>query len=135
MIGKHGVYLSWVIACLAMLGSLYFSEIVGDEPCHLCWYQRICIFPLAIILGIAAFRNAYRIILYVLPLSLIGLGISLYHIIMIKFFAQKNFCPACTLKAVSKDPITFPLFSFFTFLLLNALLIWAYWRHKRSKKL
>ncbi len=132
---KLELFLPWLLVCIATVASLFFSEWYHREPCTLCWYQRIIIFPLAIILGIAAFRNAYRIILYVLPLSLIGLGISLYHIIMIKFFAQKNFCPACTLKVVSKDPITFPLFSFFAFLLLNALLIWAYWRHKRSKKL
>jgi len=132
---KLELFIPWLLVCIATVGSLFFSEVHHEEPCTLCWYQRIIIFPLAVILGIAAFRNAYRIILYVLPLSLIGLAISLFHVIMIKFFAQKNFCPACTLKAVSSDPITFPLFALGAFLLLNILLIWVYLRHKKSKKL
>ncbi|NGX38423.1 MAG: Disulfide bond formation protein C [Chlamydiae bacterium] len=132
---KFSLFIPWLLVCIATVGSLFFSEAANKEPCTLCWYQRIIMFPLALILGIAAFRNAYRIILYVLPLSLIGLAISAYHVIMIKFFAHKNFCPACTLKVVSSDPITFPLMSLGAFLLLNILLIWVYLKHSRSKKL
>ena len=132
---KFQLFLPWLIVCIATVGSLFFSEATHREPCTLCWYQRVILFPLAIILGIAAFRNAYRIILYVLPLSLIGLAISAYHVIMIEFFANSSFCPTCTLKSVSADPLIFPLMSLGTFLLLNALLIWIYCKHKGSKKL
>lgn len=132
---KYTLFIPWLLVCIATVGSLFFSEWYKQEPCTLCWYQRVIIFPLAVILGIAAFRNAYRIILYVLPLSLIGLAISLYHVIMIYFFAQENFCPACTLKAVSNHPLTFPFFALITFLVLNILLIWIYLAHRRSKKL
>lgn len=135
MMKKFELFLPWLVVLIATVGSLLFSEMTHKEPCTLCWYQRVIIFPLAIILGIAAFRNAYRIVLYVLPLSLIGLGIAVYHVVMILFFEGGGFCPACTIQAISPNPITFPLLSLGAFLLLNLLLIWVYVKHSRSKKL
>ncbi len=132
---KYELFLPWLVALIATVGSLFFGKVLDKAPCTLCWYQRIIMFPLVIILGIAAFRNAYRIIIYVLPLSLIGLGISLYHVLMIKFMEGPTYCPECTLEAVSKNPATFPFLSFLSFLLLNTLLIWIYIKHKNSKKL
>lgn len=132
---KFGLFLPWLIVCIATIGSLFFSEITHKEPCTLCWYQRVVLFPLAIILGIAAFRNAYRIVIYVLPLALIGFSIALYQVIMIQFFSMSNFCPSCTLKSVSSNPVTFPLLSLIAFGLISALLIWLYIKHKKSKKL
>lgn len=132
---KYELFLPWLIALIATVGSLFFGKVLHRSPCSLCWYQRIIMFPLVIILGIAAFRSAYRIIIYVLPLSLIGLGIALFHVIMIKFLGQTAICPECTLKSVSKDPATFPLLSLFSFFILNGLLIWIYIKHKNSKKL
>ncbi len=132
---KFPLFIPWLLVCIATVGSLFFSKWHHIEPCTLCWYQRIIIFPLAIILGIAAFRNAYRIILYVLPLSLIGLAIATYHVVVLKFFSGSSVCLACTLKPVSEDSIPFPVISLVTFLALNILLIWIYCKHKRSKKL
>lgn len=137
---KFDLFIPWIITCIAMVASLFFSEAQHEDPCTLCWYQRMSIFPLVIILGIAAFRNAYRIILYVLPITLIGLIIAAFHVIMIAFFAQQSFCPTCTLQTTSSGvvapmPITFPALSLATFLLLNILLILIYCRHSRSKKL
>jgi disulfide bond formation protein DsbB len=132
---RLGLFLPWLLALIATVGSLYFSEAFHMEPCKLCWYQRITVFPLVIILGIAAFRGAYRIIIYVLPLSIIGLGIAAYQTLMILFFSQTASCPECTLKAVSKHPVTFPLLSLCAFMTLNIALIWIYYKHKNSKKL
>lgn len=132
---KLGLFLPWLLVLIATVGSLYFSEVTHIKPCTLCWYQRITIFPLAIILGIAAFRNAYRIIIYVLPLSLIGLAISVYQVVMIKFFAQSATCPECTLRSAPNHPIAFPLLALISFLVLNLLLIWIYFKNKKSKKL
>lgn len=132
---KFALFIPWLLVLIATVGSLFFSEWAHREPCTLCWYQRVIMFPLAIILGIAAFRNAYRIVLYVLPLSLIGLGISIYHVILIKFLKQSTFCEACTLKAISPNPITFPALSLVAFLILNVCLFWIYFKHKNSKKL
>jgi len=68
-----------VIAATSMLGSLYFSEIADYLPCTLCWYQRIAMYSLAIILSIAAFRSDRAIRVYALPLAGIGASIALYH--------------------------------------------------------
>lgn len=132
---KYGLFLPWLIVCIATVGSLFYSEIKHENPCTLCWYQRIFLFPLVFILGIAAFRNAYRIILYVFPLSLIGLAIAIYHVILIAFFSDSNLCSSCTLQSATKDPILLPLLALLAFLILNGLLIWLYLDHKKSKKL
>ncbi|SET57554.1 disulfide bond formation protein DsbB [Oceanobacillus limi] len=73
------LYLAWIVALAATLGSLYFSEIRGYIPCELCWYQRILMYPLALILGIATFKNESSVKKYVLPMAVIGWGISLFH--------------------------------------------------------
>ncbi|WP_232696659.1 disulfide oxidoreductase [Brevibacillus daliensis] len=71
--------ISWITSTVAMLGSLYFSEVMKFIPCNLCWYQRILMYPLVIVLGIAAFRNDTLIYRYALPFSIIGMLTSLYH--------------------------------------------------------
>ena len=62
-----------------MFGSLYFSEIKGYIPCELCWFQRIFMYPLTLILGIGTFQNDSSVKRFVLPLALIGGGVSLMH--------------------------------------------------------
>lgn len=73
------MHVAWAISLIATLGSLYFSEIVGFPPCTYCWYQRILMYPLTVILGIAAVRKDVNQSLYVMVLSGIGGVISLYH--------------------------------------------------------
>ena len=51
------LYIAWFVSLIAMFGSLYFSEIKGYIPCELCWYQRILMYPLTLILGIGTFQN------------------------------------------------------------------------------
>lgn len=77
--------LTAAIATTAMLGSLYFSEIVNYVPCRLCWYQRIMMYPLAIILIIAAIRRDSKIGWYAVPLASIGALISTYHWLLERF--------------------------------------------------
>ncbi|MDH5503714.1 MAG: disulfide bond formation protein B [Acidimicrobiia bacterium] len=67
------------IATVSMLGSLYYSEIRGFTPCELCWYQRIAMYSLAVILVIAVLRRDTQIAPYAATLSFIGFGISTYH--------------------------------------------------------
>jgi disulfide bond formation protein DsbB len=65
-----------------MAGSLYFSEVADFIPCTLCWYQRIAMYPLALILAIAAFRGDRGVRFYVVPLASIGAAISTYHYVI-----------------------------------------------------
>lgn len=74
-----------LVAVVAMLGSLYYSEIAKFVPCEYCWYQRIGIYPLALILTIAAFRDDRGIRVYVLPINAITALVSVYHILMERF--------------------------------------------------
>lgn len=73
------LYIAWVVSLIAMLGSLYFSEIKGYIPCELCWYQRILMYPLTLILGIGTFQNDISVKKFVLPLSIVGGSISFMH--------------------------------------------------------
>ncbi len=72
-------YAAWVLALLSMAGSLFFSEVMDLPPCVLCWYQRIAMYPLVLIIGIGIVTNDLRWKTYALPLALIGLVISVYH--------------------------------------------------------
>ncbi len=78
-LGRVAVPLAWVVAFVATLGSLYYSEVAGFTPCPLCWYQRICMYPLALILGIAALRRDREVWWYVLPLAGLGAVFAAYH--------------------------------------------------------
>lgn len=78
-IGRNGLWLAWIVAALAMGGSLLYSDVIGLEPCLLCWYQRILMYPQVILLAIAQFLKDARIVLYSLPMVLIGAAISTYH--------------------------------------------------------
>ena len=77
-----GLAFGAVVAAACMAGSLYFSEVVHLIPCRLCWYQRIAMYPLALILAIAAFRGDRGVRFYVVPLASIGAAISTYHYVI-----------------------------------------------------
>lgn len=78
------LFAAWAFSVLATAGSLFLSEVLKFEPCSLCWFQRIFMYPLAILLGIGSARNETTIVPYVMPLVVIGAGFSLYHTIMQK---------------------------------------------------
>ena len=73
------LFAAWLIALLATAGALFIGEVMGKTPCVLCWYQRIAMFPLALILGIGLLEADGRSIRYALPLAWAGWGIALYH--------------------------------------------------------
>ena len=79
MIRPARLWLAWLVAAVAMAGSLYFSEIANFVPCKLCWYQRIAMYPLALVLLIAAIRRDDSIKHYAVPLASVGGLISIYH--------------------------------------------------------
>lgn len=117
MIARWGLFFAWVIAILSFLGSLYFSDILKIEPCHLCWYQRIIIYPLVIILGIAAWRGTTEVVPYIAPLVAIGVVIALYQVAIqeIPGFEPFHVCgagPSCTEKEyIGLGFITIPMLS------------------------
>ena len=76
------LYAAWLLALAASLGALFVGEILGQTPCLLCWYQRIAMFPLAVLLGIASLNNDGRIARYATPLSAIGAVLAAWHVLV-----------------------------------------------------
>ena len=75
------IWIAWVIALLATLGSLFYSEISQFIPCRLCWFQRIGMYPLSVLLLMAALRRDTRGgALYGMPLAVFGAIVAIYHI-------------------------------------------------------
>ncbi|API91064.1 putative disulfide formation protein C [Virgibacillus pantothenticus] len=87
--------LIWAQAFVALLGSLFFSEIMGYPPCELCWIQRILMYPLVIIYGVAVFKRDVSMALPGLILSGIGMFVSTYHYLVQKLPALKEAGRAC----------------------------------------
>ena len=79
---RRGLLLGWIVALVATLGSLYYSEVLNYLPCKLCWFQRVMIYPQSLILLIAMIRRSRSIFWYVLPLNVISALISGYHYVL-----------------------------------------------------
>jgi disulfide bond formation protein DsbB len=72
----------FVVAAIATGGSLYFSEVAGYIPCELCWFQRICMYPLSFLLLVLAWRGENRVARYLLAFPVFGAGVSIYHLLI-----------------------------------------------------
>lgn len=95
---RYIIYVAWVQSIVAMLGSLYYSEIKHYTPCILCWYQRILMYPLVIIIAVGIMRKDKKLYQYVLPMSILGWFIALYHVLLQKGILPEAVAP-CTLGA------------------------------------
>jgi disulfide bond formation protein DsbB len=78
----YELWSGFVVASIATGGSLFFSEIAGFLPCELCWYQRICMYPMSILLLLMAWHGDNRAARYLLPLPVVGAGVSIYHMLI-----------------------------------------------------
>ncbi len=123
-----GLRLAWVMALIATLGSLYYSEIAGFLPCEYCWYQRIAMYPLVIILGIAIVKGHAWIRPYVLGLAIPGAVIAVYHFVIERFpdlqVGECNLCIPCTVAWFRKFGIvTIPFMAFVSFAVIITVLL------------
>jgi disulfide bond formation protein DsbB len=82
LVEGYELWLVFLVSSVATGGSLFFSEIAGFVPCELCWYQRICMYPLSIASLLAATANDRRVARYLLPLPVVGAGVSVYHLLI-----------------------------------------------------
>ncbi|HCY84634.1 MAG TPA: disulfide bond formation protein B [Desulfobacteraceae bacterium] len=120
---------AWGIATASALGSIFFSHVMEFAPCVLCWYQRICLFPLVIILATGLFPFDGRVIKYALPLAVIGWGTALYHTLLYAGIISKELSPctqgiSCTEKYIELFGfISIPMMSLMAFSLIIAVLI------------
>ncbi len=131
------VFGAWVIAASATLGALFFGEVMQLPPCLLCWYQRIFMFPLALLLPLGLAPYDRKIIRYALPLAVIGWGIAVFHQLLVAGWVPKSFEPCARGVPCSKTVIemfgfmTIPWLSIAAFSAIIVLLLLA--RLRRSQ--
>lgn len=122
-------YVAFAQALLATLGSLYFSEIAGFPPCSLCWYQRICMYPIVALAAVGIIRKDTSLPYYVLPLSLIGLVIAFYHNLLYYNILPESAAPcamgiSCTTNYIEWFGfITIPFLSLVAFAIITASMV------------
>ena len=126
------LFVAWVVACVATAGSLFFSEVMQFPPCVMCWYQRICMYPLVLLLPAALFPLDGRVLRYTLPLAVLGWLIALYHNLLHWGIVPESAAP-CRLGVPCSTVyinwlgfITSPLLSLaaFTLILIALFLVW-----------
>lgn len=129
-LGPSALWLAFLVALTAALGSLYLSEVAHFVPCELCWYQRIAMYPLAPILLVAAYRRDPFVWRYVVPVAAIGAAISIYHYQLERFPEQASAsCSAdapCTVVWIWRFHfISIPFMALSAFALIVALVLVA----------
>lgn len=131
------IALCWVIALIATLGSLFFSEVMGFPPCSLCWYQRIAMYPLVVLFFIGLNPLQKIVFKYTFPMVAIGWILALYHnLLHLKIIPEglspcRFGVPCSSIWIKWLGFITIPVLSFSAFSLLLILLIIFYRKHYR----
>ncbi|HUJ55941.1 MAG TPA: disulfide bond formation protein B [Gaiellaceae bacterium] len=127
----YELWAGFVVASVATGGSLFFSQIANYQPCELCWFQRICMYPLSILLLLMAYRGDYRASRYLFPLPVVGACVSIYHILIENHVVTEP--QACTIGGAGCDYkwinefgyMTIPTLALTGFLLLIGFLVLA----------
>src|SRR5690606_37538455 len=128
------IFLGWLIAAISTLGAVFLGEVMGYTPCVLCWYQRICMFPLVLILGAGLFPLDPKVVRYALPLTVTGLGLAIFHMLVQHGVVSETITPCtpgvpCSQVAVEWFGfITIPLLAVAAFAALAALLVATYFK-------
>ena len=133
---QYGAFLAFPVALIATLGSLYYSEVAGFIPCTLCWYQRILMYPLVLLIPVGLILRDEFLPRYVLPLSTLGMGIAAYHYLtQWGLFAESAACRVgvpCSGRYVSYlGFITIPFMALIAFTLITIIMFFV-WRASRQ---
>jgi disulfide bond formation protein DsbB len=122
--------LAWVVALVATLGSLYFSDVADFIPCRLCWFQRIAMYPLALILFLAVIGRDRRGAYYAVALPVVGAVISVWHLYIEANPEAES--PACRIGAPCSTKwidefgyVTIPMLALTAFAAIATLLVLA----------
>lgn len=123
------LFLTWILVSASTLGSVFFSHIMDFAPCVLCWYQRICLFPLVIILATGLFPFDKRVIAYSLPIAIVGWLTAFYHNLLYSDIIPQDLQPcskgiSCTEKYIDLFGfLTIPMLSLISFSTIIILLV------------
>lgn len=133
------IFSAWILATIATLGSLFFSEVMKFPPCVLCWYQRICMYPLVLILLAGMFPVSKSVVKYSLPLVLSGWVIAVYHNLLYYNIIPESAAPcvqgiSCTTKFIEWFGfVTIPFLSLMAFTSILILLLLTHRNLKNEK--
>lgn len=129
-VANNALALGFLLAAGAMAGTLFYSEIAALEPCTLCWYQRIALYPQVLILGIALWKRDKGIVDYIIGLSVVGALLAAYHSYLQYTGTQSITCSAiegavsCSARQVFEfGYVTIPVMSLTVFSLLLFIMI------------
>ncbi len=128
------IFIAWLVAAASTLGALFLGEVMHVPACVLCWYQRIGMFPLAVILGVGLFPLDRRVVRYALPLAVIGWLVAAFHQLLIAGVIPESIRPCtqgvpCTDKVIEWFGfVTIPLLSIAAFSTIIVLLLLAAFR-------
>ena len=123
------LFICWLLATTSTMGSVFFSHVMEFAPCVLCWYQRICLFPLVILLAVGLFSFDKSVVKYTLPLVIAGWLTAFYHTLLYAGIIPKSIQPctqgvSCTEEYINLFGfITIPMLSLLSFSMIMALLI------------
>jgi disulfide bond formation protein DsbB len=131
------LFLAWLVALAATAGALFLGEVMGKTPCVLCWYQRIAMFPLVLVLGVGLYDGDVRGARYALPLAWVGWGLALYHCLLFWGVLSEALSP-CRQGVSCADAdqqvagfVPIPLMSLIAFTAILGLLFWNRWKRGR----
>ena len=131
------IFGAWLVATVSALGALFLGEVMDYTPCVLCWYQRIAMFPLVLVLAAGLLPFDPRVVRYALPLALAGLGLALFHLALIAGWIPESIkpcqpgVPCSDLQVVWFGLVSIPLLSAVSFALIAGLLLAT--RYKGSR--
>ena len=123
------LFAAWLLALVASLAVLFVGEVLGQAPCNLCWFQRAFMFPLAVILGVAAWRGDPGVWRYGLPLAGAGGVVALYHTLLYAGIVPAPIVPcaasgpSCTGETMLLLGLPIPLLALAAFAAIAALLV------------
>jgi disulfide bond formation protein DsbB len=125
------VFVAWLVASTSVLGALFLSEVVGIAPCVLCWYQRVFMFPLVVVLAAGLFPLDAKVLRYSLPLVAAGWLVALFHVLLTHGIVPRSLSPCVQGIPCSQIEIewfgfvTIPLLSLLSFTVIAAALLAA----------
>lgn len=132
-ISSYALELAFAQASVATAGSLFMSNVLQWAPCRLCWFQRIFMYPLVLVLGASLFFNSRDVKDYAIPLTLVGIPIAGYHFITQRISQFQS--AGCSLTQVSCSTeytfhfgyITVPTMALTAFLVV-LILVWIFYK-------
>ena len=131
------IFVAWLIASVSTLGALFFGEVMQLPPCVLCWYQRIFMFPLVVILPLGLFPLDRKVVRYALPLAALGWLFAVFHLLLVAGVIPESIKPCTQGVPCSQTVIewfgfvTIPLLSAVAFSVIVGLFVLTYFRSSK----